>query len=62
MERFLGWNVPFLRVTFFSFNHHFFLKFTGLEKTKEGDVPQNECENDAATGSIAGSVIVCFVN
>ena len=52
----------FLRVTFFSFNHHFFLQFTGLEKTKEGDVPQNDCEKDAATESIAGNVIVCFVN
>ena len=46
----------FLRVTF-SCNHHFLLKFTGLEKTKEKD-----CENDAATGPIAGNVIVCFVN
>ena len=51
----------FLRVTFFSFNHHFFLQFTGLEKIK-GDVPQNDCEKDAATGPIAGNVIVCFVN
>ena len=40
----------------------FFFKFTGLEKTKEGDVPQNDREKDAATGSIAGNVIVCFVN
>ena len=52
----------FLRVTFFSFNHSFFLKFTGLEKTKEDDVPQNDCEKDAATGPMAGNVIVCFVN
>ena len=40
----------------------FFFKFTGLEKTKEGDVLQNDREKDAATGSIAGNVIVCFVN
>ena len=40
----------------------FFLQLTGLEKTKEGDVPQNDREKDAATGSIAGNVIVCFVN
>ena len=49
-------------MTFFSFNHHFLKKFTGLEKTKEGDVPQNDCEKDAATESIAGNVIVCFAN
>ena len=49
-------------MTFFSFKHHFLLKFTGFEKTKEGDVPQNDCEKDAATGPIAGNVIVCFVN
>ena len=49
-------------MTFFSFNHHFLKKFTGLEKTKEGDVPQNDCEKDAAIGPIAGNVIVCFVN
>ena len=52
----------FFWVTYFSFSHHFFLKFTGLEKAKEGDVAQNDCEKDAATGSIAGNVIVCFVN
>ena len=49
-------------MTYFSFNHHFFFKFTGLEKAKEGDVAQNDCEKDAATGSIAGNVLVCFVN
>ena len=52
----------FLRVTLLSFSHHFFLQFTGLEKTKSGDVPQNDREKDGATGSIAGNVIVCFVN
>ena len=52
----------FLRVTFLSFNHHFFLQFTGLEKTKEGDVPQNDCEKVGAAGPKAGNVIVCFVN
>ena len=62
MGCFLGWNLPFLRLTFFSFNHHFFKKFTGFEKTKESDVAQNDREKDAATGSIAGNVIVCFVN
>ena len=62
MGRFLGWNLPFFKSDIFSFNHHFLLKLTGLEKTKEGDVPQNDCEKDAATGSVAGNVIVCFVN
>ena len=49
-------------MTFFSFNHHLFFKFTGLKKTKEGDFAQNDCQKDAATGLIAGNVIVCFVN
>ena len=39
-----------------------FFNFTGLEKTKEVDVPQNDCEKDAVTGPIAGNFIVCFVN
>ena len=49
-------------MTFFAFNHHFFFKFTGLEKTKEGDVAQNDCEKVGAAGPKAGNVIVCFVN
>ena len=52
---FFEWHIFLLIITFF-------FKFTGLEKTKEGDVPQNDCEKDAAIGPIAGSVIVCFVN
>ena len=52
----------FLTVTYFSVSHHFFFNFTGLEKTKEDDIPQNDCEKDAATGPIAGNFIVCFVN
>ena len=39
-----------------------FLNFTGLEKNREDDVPQNDCEKDAATEAIAGNFIVCFVN
>ena len=49
-------------MTYFSVNHHFlFFDLTGLEKTKEDDVPQNDCEKDVA-GLIAGNFIVCFVN
>ena len=38
------------------------LNFTGDEKTQEEDVPQNGFEKDAATGPMAGDVIVCFAN
>ena len=38
------------------------LNFTGVEKNQEDDVPQNDCEKDAATGPMAGNVFVCFVN
>ena len=38
------------------------LNFTGVEKTQEDDVPQNDLEKDAATGPMAGNVIVCFAN
>ena len=48
-------------MTYFSVNHHFF-NLTGLEKTKEGDVPKNDCEKDVARGPIAGNFVVCFVN
>ena len=48
-------------MTYFSVNHHFF-NLTGLEKTKEDDVPQNDCEKDVTRGPIAGNFIVCFVN
>ena len=49
-------------MTYFSVNHLFFFNLTGLEKTKEDDVPQNDCEKDVAIGPIEGNVIVCFVN
>ena len=49
-------------MTYFSVNHLFFFNLTGLEKTKEDDVPQNDCEKDVARGPIAGNFIVCFVN
>ena len=51
----------FLRVTFFSVNHRFF-NFTGNGKTKDDDVPQNDCEKDTSTEPIAGNVIVCFLS
>ena len=38
------------------------LNFTGVEKTQEDDVPQNDLEKDGATGPMTGNVIVCFVN
>ena len=38
------------------------LNFTGVEKTQEDDVPQNGFEKDAASGPMAGDVIVCFAN
>ena len=38
------------------------LNFTGVEKTQEDDVPQNDLEKDAATGPMAGNVVVCFAN
>ena len=37
------------------------LNFTGVEKTQD-DLPQNGFEKDAATGPMAGDVIVCFAN
>ena len=36
----------------------FFLNFTGVEKTQEDTVPQNDFENDAAKGSITGDVVL----
>ena len=38
------------------------LNFTGVEKTQEDDVPQNDLEKDAATGPMTGNVIVFFAN
>ena len=38
------------------------LNLTGVEKTKENNVPQIGFEKDAATGPMAGDVIVCFAN
>ena len=59
---FWGWIFFFGKSdSFFSVNHRFFT-FTGFRKTKEDDVPQNECEKDVAIGPIEGNVIVCFVN
>ena len=52
----------FLRVTFFFFQSSLFLQFTGLEKTQADDVPQNDLVKDAATGAMAGNVVVCFAN
>ena len=55
-------NFFFLRVTFFfSVNHRFFT-FTGVGKTKEDDVPQNDCEKDASTEPMAGNAIVCSLS
>ena len=34
----------------------FFLNFTGVGKTQEDAVPQNDFENDAAKRSITGDV------
>ena len=51
----------FLRANFFFGNHRFY-NFTGLGKTKEDDVPQNDCEKDASTEPMAGNVIVCFLS
>ena len=48
----------FSRVTYFSVSHHFFFNYTGLEKTKEDNVPQNDYEKDTAKGPIAGNFIV----
>ena len=36
----------------------FFLNFTGVEKTQEYTVPQNDFENDAAKGAITGDVVL----
>ena len=36
----------------------FFLNFTGVEKTQEDTVPQNDFENDAAKRSITGDVVL----
>ena len=53
MEDFSDWN----RYFFLQFKV-FFLNFTGVEKTKEDTVPQNDFENDAAKGSITGDVVL----
>ena len=50
----------FFNSDFFFVNHHFF-NFTGVEKTKEGDVLQNDYEKDASMEPIAGNFIVYFV-
>ena len=36
------------------------LNFTGVEKTQEDDVPQNDFKKDAARGPMTGDVNVCF--
>ena len=38
-----------------------FFNFTGVEKTQEDAIPQNDYENDAAKGSRTGDVVVCFL-
>ena len=38
------------------------LNFTGVEKTQEVDVSQNDFEKDAASGPMAGNAIVCSEN
>ena len=43
---------------FFCNSRFFFLNFTGVEKTKEDTVPQNDFENDAAKRSITGDVVL----
>ena len=59
---FWGWIFFFFKSDFFfSVNHRFFT-FTGFRKTKEDDVPQNDCEKDASTEPMAGNVIVCFLS
>jgi len=45
-------------IFFFCNSRFFFLNFTGVEKTQEDTVPQNDFENDAAKGSITGDVVV----
>ena len=51
----------FFKSDFFFCKSSFFFNFTGVEKTKEGDVLQNDYEKDASTEPIAGNFIVYFV-
>ena len=55
MEDFSDWNRFFF---FFCNSRFFFLNFTGVEKTQEDTVPQNDFENDAAKRSITGDVVL----
>ena len=48
-------------LTIFSVIQRFFQFFSGIEKTQEDAVPQNDFENDAAKGSMPGDVVVCFL-
>ena len=45
-------------IYFFVIHCFFFLNFTGVEKTQEDTVPQNDFENEAAKGSITGDVVL----
>ena len=54
MEGFSDWNHLFFSVI----ECFFFLNFTGVEKTQEDTVPQNDFENDAAKRSITGDVVL----
>ena len=50
----------FLGLLIFSVIQRFFY-FTGVEKTQQDAIPQNDCENDVAKGSRTGDVVVCFL-
>ena len=51
----------FSSLTIFSVIQRFFQIFSGVEKTQEDAVPQNDFDNDAAKGSMTGDVVVCFL-
>ena len=48
-------------ILFCNWMFFFFLNFTGVEKTQEDTVPQNDFENDAAKGSMTGDVVLWFL-
>ena len=56
MEGFSDWNRLFFSVI--ECFLVFFFNFTGIEKTQEDTVPQNDFENDAAKRSITGDVVL----
>ena len=51
----------FFKFDNFFCNSTFFSIFSGVEKTQEDAVPQNDFENDAVKGSMPGDVVVCFL-